>query len=507
QADTVNLLDGTRSSADLAGKGAHFAARLSDRKRERFNAATPNRFAFKHAHSQNNPEQHWGDSVLASIEFAFEVLNRQFRDTGSKGRHRDTIRPANTLVIASSVSNGGGASLLAAEADRRGLIDGVAVSEPNVNPRFSAEFGIRQGAGALLSAHSRSLFDYTTLLNVYQGCASLAAAPAAPLNFASSMARCEALAVKGLLSAETLEGQAEQAQAIINDYGIMPDQNRLQPSHWFLNVPQSIAVTYANAYARASVTADLCGYSFAATDANGQVMMIDPAIEAVMFATSNGIPPTGGVGLVSNNAANGPVADRQAVSVGSGLADQNLEGALCLRALATGRDPVSDARLQGQMAHWSKRIAQGIRKIRAEGDLDGRPVVIVTGRNDAILPPNHTSRAYVGLNQSIEGAASGVRYYEVTHAHHLDVLNGIAGFKEAYIPLHHYYLRALDLLYARLQAGTELPPSQVVRAVPRGIDAEGRVPDLTLANLPALAQFPNEDDVILFTAGELRIPD
>jgi len=37
-------------------------------------------------------------------------------------------------VIASSVSNGGGSSLLAAEQDRHGLIDGVAVMEPNVNP-------------------------------------------------------------------------------------------------------------------------------------------------------------------------------------------------------------------------------------------------------------------------------------------------------------------------------------------------------------------------------------
>ncbi|MEH6825854.1 MAG: 3-hydroxybutyrate oligomer hydrolase family protein [Motiliproteus sp.] len=507
QADTVNLLDGVRTGTDLAGRDAHFSAGLRDRKRERFNAATPDRFAFKHAHSQSNPEQNWGDSVLQSIEFAFDVLNQQYGETQRKGRHRDTIRPDNTLVIASSVSNGGGASLRAAEADRQGLIDAVAVSEPNVNPQFSDEFGIRQGSGPLLRAHSRSLFDYTTLLNVYQGCASLPDAIDAPFNFAASEARCEALAAKGLLSAGTPAEQAVEAQSIINDYGFLPDQNRLQPSHWFLNVPQSIAVTYANAYARASVTENLCGYSFAATNANGQVMSIDPATEAVMFATSNGIPPSGGLGLVSNNASNGPIVDRQSISVSSGLADQNLDGALCLRALATGRDAVSGARLQGRMAKWSKRIAQGIRKIRAEGDLDGRPVVIVTGRNDAILPLNHTSRAYVGLNQSIEGAASGVRYYEVTNAHHLDVLNGFAGFKEEYVPLHHYYQRALDLLFAHLQTGTELPPSQVVRTLPRGVDTEGNVPDLTLGHLPELMQFPDAGDAIVFTAGELRIPD
>lgn len=55
------------------------------------------------------------------------------------------IHPGNTIVIASSVSNGGGASVRAAEKDERNLIDGVAVSEPNVNPEPGAQFGIVQG--------------------------------------------------------------------------------------------------------------------------------------------------------------------------------------------------------------------------------------------------------------------------------------------------------------------------------------------------------------------------
>lgn len=159
------------------------------------------------------------------------------------------------------------------------------------------------------------------------------------------------------------------------------------------------------------------------------------------------------------------------------------------------------------MARWSKRIAQGIRKIRADGDVDGRPVVIVTGRNDAILPPNHTSRAYVGLNKSVEGADSGVRYYEVLNAHHLDVLNGVPGFKGAYVPLHHYYLQALDLMYAHLTEGADLPPSQVVRTTPRGTGVDGNVPDLTRDNLPDLKLYPAAADLIQFTADELRIPE
>src|SRR5947209_428629 len=61
-------------------------------------------------------------------------------------------------------------------------------------------------------------------------------------------------------------------------------------------VPQSISVTYANAYKRASVLDDLCGFSFAAANpATGIPGPLAPAAEAALFGTSNGIPPTGGV--------------------------------------------------------------------------------------------------------------------------------------------------------------------------------------------------------------------
>ena len=49
--DTVPLIDGTRTSAAAAGKNAAFNAGLSAAELTTFNAATPQRFAFKHAHS------------------------------------------------------------------------------------------------------------------------------------------------------------------------------------------------------------------------------------------------------------------------------------------------------------------------------------------------------------------------------------------------------------------------------------------------------------------------
>src|SRR5262249_18188449 len=165
QSNTVNLIRGERADAAEAGDDSNFTAKLTAAERAAFNAATPNRFAFKHAHSQQNPEADWGKDVLRAIEFAFDVLNDKFRQRGV------SINKRNTIVIASSVSNGGGASVRAVEQDDDGLIDGLAVGEPNVNPRFSSAFSIVQGGGTPFTAHSLTLIDYTTLVNVFHGCA------------------------------------------------------------------------------------------------------------------------------------------------------------------------------------------------------------------------------------------------------------------------------------------------------------------------------------------------
>src|SRR5882762_3268068 len=260
QNNTVNLMRGERADAAQAGDDSNFTARLSDSQRTLFNAATPNRFAFKHAHSQQNPEKDWGDNVLRSIKFAFKVLNDKLRHRGVE------ISKRNTIVIASSVSNGGGASVRAVEQDEDHLIDGLAVGEPNVNPKFSPRFTIAQSGYPPLAAHSRPLMDYITLVNVFQGCANLAPANvAAPLNLAGSAARCANLHAKGLLASTTTPDQAIEAQKIINDFGILTEQNLVQPGYWTFFVPQSISVTYANAYGRFSVADNLCNYSLGAT--------------------------------------------------------------------------------------------------------------------------------------------------------------------------------------------------------------------------------------------------
>src|SRR5207245_5810903 len=78
QNNTVSLQNGVRSDATVAGKASNFTASLSDAERIVFNGTTPNRFAVKHAHSQQNPEKDWGKRTLQSIEFAYFVLNEKY---------------------------------------------------------------------------------------------------------------------------------------------------------------------------------------------------------------------------------------------------------------------------------------------------------------------------------------------------------------------------------------------------------------------------------------------
>ena len=500
QNNTVDLIQGQRADAAQAGDDSNFTAPISNRDRAAFNAATPNRFAFKQAHSQQNPESDWGQNVLRSIKFAFNVLNDKL------GRHGVHFDKHNTIVIASSVSNGGGASLRAVEQDSEGLIDGVAVGEPNVNPKITSKFTIVQGNGQPFAAHSKRLIDYTTFINVFQGCASAAAANAtAPLNLAPSAARCASLHAKGLLSSTTPADQATEAQAIMNNFGLLPEQNVVAPGYWFGNVHQAISVTYADAYGRFSVLDNLCSFSFGATDASGNPIALAAAAEAQIFGTSNGIPPTSGISLINNAAPGAPKENRLST------ADQNLDGALCLRSLALGRDAATGASLPRTAANQAHQIEEGVEEIIASGNLHRIPAIYVAGRNDAILPLNFAARAYFGLNNIVEGSLSPLHYYEVTNAQHLDSFNqfgptpalNLRGYNELLIPLHRYFIQAMDLMYDHLRNGRPLPPSQVVHTIPRGVGA----PPIALANVPPISASPPANMQITFTGGEVRIPD
>jgi hydroxybutyrate-dimer hydrolase len=498
QANTVNRQDGTRGDAGAIGAASQFTANLSAAELAAFNTASPNRFAYKHAHSQQNPERDWGLNTLQAIEFAFYVLNERFSAAGREGGRLRTIRPENTLVIASSVSNGAGAALAAAELDTQGLIDGIAVSEPQVQVTPSAALTIRRGAATVTST-GKGLMDFGTLANLYQPCAALASSVSAAPGLAFIVAaratnRCASLRAKGLVTGDTLEAQASDALSRLRAAGWEPETDVLHASHYaFATV--GIAVTYANAYSRASVRDNVCGFSYGATSAAGAPTAIAGASLVQIFAAGNGIPPTGGVNVINNNSVGGPLLDGASISPTTNLQDLNVDGAICLRNLVTGTDALASA------------AQTGIGQVRRNANLRGKPAIIVHGRSDALEPVNHTSRPYYGLNKIAEGAASKLNYYEVTNAQHFDTfIPAVPGYDTRYVPLHGYLIQSLNLMYAHLKNGTALPPSQVVRTVPRG-GTPGAAPAITAANTPAIQATPAAGDLITFSNNTLVIPD
>ena len=105
---------------------------------------------------------------------------------------------------------------------------------------------------------------------------------------------------------------------------------------------------------------------------------------------------------------------------------------------------------------------------------------------------------------------SGLSYIEVTNAQHFDAFIGLPtvlpGFDSRYIPLHVYLFRGLDAMWEHLTEHTPLPPSQVVRTVPRG-GVPGAAPPITEANVPPFAAAPAAGDAITFGDNTLRVPD
>lgn len=529
--DKVNLMDGRLVARATAGTQAHFASELSGAALTSFNAAFPNRIAYKHIFSQQNPEKSWGQNVLDSVRFAFWALNEQYAPVDpASGKHLRQMTPANTLVIASSVSNGGGESLAALEQDTEGLIDGVAVSEPNAQAKSMTGVTVKE-AGATIAGAGKPLIDYFTFRMLYEPCAALAAGAQAPGgarpgwlgggtaplgNVLTQVAgvelatiatnRCQSLTDKGLITGATTAEQASAALAKMVAYGWTdPVVNALHASHYRL-ADVYVAFGYVAAYGKFSVADNVCGLSLANIDATGNVAA-QAATQALLFATSNGL--NSGADVIYNDSEGGAKLYHLGVSPSTHRMDGALDGLLCLRDLVTGVDTVTGAALTGDAATKSARVRAGMAEVLLGGALRGKPVVLVSGRSDALLPVNHASRAYAAFHSKVDGATSKLRYYEVENGNHFDAFiaaaGGVAGYDTLLVPLHYYYVNAMDLLWAHLTTGAALPPSQVVRTTPRG-GAPGAAPALTTTNVPKIATTPSAANTITLGSGTIDVP-
>ncbi|MDQ6620199.1 MAG: D-(-)-3-hydroxybutyrate oligomer hydrolase [Pseudomonadota bacterium] len=500
--NTVNLQNGIRTTAAAAGKNSNFTANLSATELAAYNGAFPNRVAFKHAFSQQNPEKDWGRNTLDAVRMAFFVLNEQFSDRFSNGQAKVQIKPGNTIVIASSVSNGGAAAIAAAEQDTEGLIDGVAVAEPVLELLPNPALTVKRGATTLVGG-ARPLYDYFTLANLYEPCASQSTRAATSFGIAAVLPvpaiaanRCTALKARGLLTGTTVAAQADESLDILLNAGYQAESIPLLATHFTQAVPP-VVTTYANAYGRFNVTDNLCGLSFAGVDAAGAPAPVAAASLAQIFGTGNGVPPTGGVAIINNNSVGGAVNNIVSVTLSTGVQDYNIDAALCFRNLWTGADANA------------VRVQNGVKETLRTANLHGKPAIIVGGRADTLVPVNFNERPYFGQNKIVEGSASKLSYIEVTNAQHFDAFidnAALPGYDAAYVPLHYYFIQAMDRVYANLTSGAALPPSQVVRTTPRG-GTGGAAPAISTANVPPISNNPATGDLITFSNNTVLIPD
>ena len=513
--DSVNRIDGTRATRSDAGVLNFFAANITDAARTAYNAVFPNRLALKQVHSQLNPEKDWGNDTLAAARYALFVLN---------DRYGSFVNPVpfnsgNTIIIAGSASNGGAAVLRAAELDSGGLIRGVVASEPVTEMPGTAGYGIQFG-GVAVTGYGKTLGDFTTYGNLYQPCAALAPGAAMTevsyFNYiqlagmtARATARCTGLAAKGLVTGADTAAQALDALNKLRAYGWTPDNDQMHNAHYALGNGPILSAMYPVMYGRFSVLDNVCNTSFAAVDATGAPVAVSAIAKAQSFATGNGTANGAPATVVYNDSVGGPSAWQLAKSPSTGVADFGLDNALCQRALVTGLDPVTGAALSGTStptAAQSAAVRAGMGEVMVNANLRAKPVIILAGRSDALVPVNNNARAYTALNRTVEGAASKLSYIEVTNAQHFDTFVSLSGFDTRFVPLHPYFNHAMDAMYAYLRTGAALPPSQVVRTTPRG-GAPGLAPAITAANVPPISAAPAAGNQIGFAGSSLVVPN
>jgi hydroxybutyrate-dimer hydrolase len=147
-------------------------------------------------------------------------------------------------------------------------------------------------------------------------------------------------------------------------------------------------------------------------------------------------------------------------------------------------------------------VRAGIKEFLASGKLDGKPMIIVHGRNDDRVPVSFSSRPHVGLESLEDGDRSQLRYIEVTNAEHFGT--DLPGFDTRMVPLTLYHLRALDMMWEHLTAKAPLPESQVVRTTPRG-GTPGKAPPLEPANVPQITAHARPEDRIVVENGRVAM--
>lgn len=390
---TGTLLDGTRGEA---GAGLAFEP-------QPVSSDLP-LIGMKHAHSGDNPEADWGRHTIQAALFGLHALDRAFPA-------RAPFTPENTTIIIAAVSNGAGAALRAMEQDTEGLFAAALAVAPNVT-----------------APGARPLYDLATEAALLQPC--LLGAPEAagwplfrmnPLNPAAGQARCASLAEEGIVTSANPAVAAREVYERLLAEGHDAAALEQAAVNVGLDLCRAVAASYASAYLRRPADGMPCGFTVAGVDASLQARAAAPAERALWWATSTGIAPSIGIGLLDAEFA---------------LPDPFLAGLRCLRNLWTGGHAEAQA------------LRAAVDATRATARLPDRPVLIIHGAADGITPAAFSSRPYVAAVRRNGGRH--LAYWEIERVQHFDALLGSAGLGARYLPLMPYAYAGLDELFDHL---------------------------------------------------------
>ncbi len=382
--------------------------------------------AFKHAHSQDNPEADWGRHVQQAAQFALTALDQAFPQAAP-------FTFDNTRVIAVGISNGGGAVLRAAELEGDWL-DAVVAGEPNVYV---------DGHG------SRALYDYTTEAALLMPCALLdlpaESLPQPPLLEPLRpfwQARCASLKAAGVIEGADTAAQARSAHDRLRAAGWSEQALIAGTASAGFDLWRAVAVTYASAYGRHGIGEHPCGFAFSAQNPDFSPRPATDAERGSWWSDASGIPPGNGVGILDPKLA---------------PPDLTLAGLQCLRGLYTGQEPAARA------------VQAGIGATRALPPRAGLPVLVVHGMDDGLVPEAFSSTPYLAAARA--AGRQDVRYWQVRNAQHFDAFLGFPAYGARYAPLLPYVHAALDRVWAHLEGQGSLPADAVIEARGRGTGA------------------------------------
>jgi hydroxybutyrate-dimer hydrolase len=390
---TGTVLDGTRAPA---GSGLVFEPGPVD-------SELP-LVAMKHAHSGDHPEADWGRHTIQAALFGLHALDLAFPEQAP-------FTPANTSVILAAVSNGAGAALRALEQDADGIFAAGLAVAPNITP-----------------PGGRPLYDIASQAALLQPC--LLALPEAsgwplyqgnPLIPATALARCASLARMGIVRSQNPATAAAEVRELLLAEGNEPAALELSAINVGFDLWRAVGVTYASSYLRRTADTMPCGFGFAMLDPTMQPRAASAAERALWWANTAGIAPTGGIGLLD---------------AGFAMPDPFLAGQQCLRELWTGGSAEAET------------LRDAVRQTVATAQLPARPVLIIHGAADGLVPAAFTSRPYVAAVR--EQGGRHLAYWEVERVQHFDALLGPTGMGTEYLPLMPYAFAGLDEIFAHL---------------------------------------------------------